>query len=406
MSPLRIITLLFLSSAAAFLSGCHNNEDDEPTGPQAILTLQVDQNYRLQGDTWIFASDQDGEILDVQPYINGQTVTLMSDKHPDKINVTTFSYMFYEGENTQFSFNTWGDVATGTTINFKVEEAHLIDYVRSKATFRISNYTNTLELWNIANGYAYNFNSSLGDGNLEIDLSFYDAPSDILLYSWRSGVPVYYWANGVKTGDVIERDFSTDFMPYPHQLKLDFPGRNTAVILGYDAKKSRNVIMMNTFGFSHPDHPTIGYLDGFDSYDMTVTNEQENGWSTSYRQKGAIDFSFDMPSYTFTLGNNDIQNFSFNFSRNYAYYSAVWQHIVTKEYTWWTVNAPPGYAVKGLSIPPEIIAKYPQLDMDKLVYSSLSLTEVIKGRSYQEFAQSGLDAYLDKTSEVYVYRVK
>lgn len=405
MSPLRIITLLFLSSAAAFLSGCHNDENEEPTGPQAILTLQVDQGYVLQGDSWIFASDQNGEILDVQPYTEGQTVTLMSEKHPDKINVTLFNYYVYEGENTQIYFNTWGDVASGTTLHFEsVNVDPPTSHEVGKATIKVSNYRGSA-LIGISNGYGYSYGGSLSNGNLEIDLSFYGVPSDILLYGWRSDVPVYYMATEVKSNDVVEHDFITDFVPYPHQFQLNFPGKNSAVIRGYDAKKSLSMILMDTNWPYNFDHPVIGYLDGYDSYDMMVTNVKDNG-SITYHQKGAIDFSFDMPTFTFSLTNNDIRNFAFNFSRDYTYSSAIWLHTEAKEYTWWTVSAPPGYAVKGLSIPPELLAKYPQLDMDELKYATMSFTDIIKGKPYAERIQGGFVTSSGDADEAYVYTVK
>jgi hypothetical protein len=406
MSSPRVITLLFLSCAGAFLSGC-NNDDDEPTVlPQTILTLKVDQDYGQQGDRWIFASDENGEILDAQPYADGQTVTLTSEKHPDKINVTLFSYVVYETKNTQISFYTWGDVASGTTLHFKTIKVDNPSNPESgEATIRVSNYTGTA-IVGISNGYGFSYGGSISNGNLEVDLSFYGVPSDILLYGWRSEVPVYYLATGVKSNDVIERDFMTDFTPYPHQFQLNFPGQNSALIQGYDAKKSLNITLMDTSAPNNlSDHPVIGYLDGFDSYDMTVTNVHENG-STTYHQKGAIDFSFDMPTYTFSLSDNTLQNFSFNFSHDYTYHTALWSHVAGKEYTWWTVNAPSGYAVKGLSIPSEIMAKYPRLDMNNLDYASLNFTEVIKGRSYEEFLPGATVANADGAVEDYVYRMK
>jgi len=401
----RIATSLLLSCAGVFLAGCHNNEDSEPIAPQTILTLQVDKDYGQPGDRWIFASDENGEILDTQPYADGQTVTLKSEKHPDKINVTLFSYFEYEGENKQTSFTTWGNVASGTTLHLKtVTVDHPVTPEKGEATIRVSNYTGTA-IVGISNGYGYSYGGSISEGNLEVDLSFYGVPSDILLYGWRSDVPVYYMATGVKSDDVIERDYLTDFMPYPHQVQLNFPGKNSAIIRGYDAKKSLDFTLMDTGWLNLSDHPVIGYLDGFDTYDMTVINVHANG-STTYHQKGAIDLSFDMPTFTASLSNTDIQNFSFEFSRDYTYRTALWTNVVGKEYTWWTVNAPPGYAVKGLSIPSELVAKYPKLDMSKLVYGSLNFTDVIKGRSYEEFAQGVFDINSDDTSEEYVYRVK
>ena len=403
MNHSRIIALLFLSSAGAFLSGCHN-EDAEPTVPQAILTLQVDKGYGLLDDKWIFASDENGEILDVQPYEDGQTITLMSEKRPDKINVTLFKYGALVLVDTQLSFTTWGDVASGTTFHLKAAAPPSNNLERTEADLKISNFNVTMSQLGISNGYSVGYQGSLALGHLALDLSFYGAPSDILLYSWHSDVPVYHMATDVKSNDVIDLDFMTDFTPFPHPFKLDFAGKNAAIIEGYDAKKALNITLLDTWS-TESDHPIIGYLDGYDSYYMRVSNFQANGHSTSYQKKGAINYSFDMPTYAFSVANSTLQNFSFNFSLDYTYSTALWQLISGKEYTWWTVNAPSGYTVKGLSIPSQILAKYPQLDVNKLEHVSTSFTDVVKGRSYQESLPGAVVANADDTYESYTYTV-
>jgi hypothetical protein len=401
MSPSRIPALLFLS-CAVFLSGCHS-DDDEPTGPQNILTVEVDALYGIAGDTWIFATDENGELLDAKPYAAGQTVSLSTSKRSDKINVTFFRYN--KGDfGTDISFNTWVGVATGTTLHFVAPAVPSGDPNPQSvdATIKVSNYASNTAMLGISYGEGYALSGSLLSGNLEIDLSFYDAPADILLYGWRSDVPVYNWAMATKANDVVQRDFNTDFTPYPHQVKLNFEGKNLATVSGYDAKKSRMISLMDTYWLSPSDHPTIGYLDGYDFYQLWVMNSKPNG-STNYYQKGAIDFSFEIPTYTFSLTNSDMQNFSFNFSHAYTYRSINWQYTNGTEYTWWTVNAASGQSVKGLSIPPEIAAKYPQLDMNKFTYSYISFNENLKGPSYLDFMPGVADPGARIASEGYVY---
>ncbi|HEY5744839.1 MAG TPA: hypothetical protein VIU12_02075 [Chryseolinea sp.] len=405
----RIATLLFFSCAGAFLSGCHN-EDADPIEPQAILTLQVDAGYGVGNDKWVFASDENGEVLDVQPYEDGQTVTLMSDKHPAKINVTLFEYGPLASVNTLLAFRSWGDVASGTTFHLKAPKSPTNNPERANASLNITNFNITMSQLGLSYGLGIvGYSGTLALGHLEMDLSYFGAPSDILLYAWQSGVPKYYMAPAVKANDQIDLDFMTDFTPFPHPFKLDFAGSNSAVIEGYDAKKSQTITLLDTYynyGNTGSDHPVIGYLDGYDSYNMRVSNYQANGYNTTYHKKGAINFSFDMPAYTFSVTDRSVKNFTYTFSHHYTFSGAFWQHIDDKEYTWWTVYAPSGYTAKGLSIPSQILAKYPQLDVNKLEFGYMSFYDNIKGRSYVETFPGATIATSEDTAEDYTYTVK
>jgi hypothetical protein len=401
MSLPKSISLLFILCVTFFLSGCHH-ENDEPTGPQTILTLQVDADYGLEGDNWIFASDENGELLDVKSYADGQTVTLMSEKRPEKITVTRFQYKVQDSFGTVATlFNTWAAVPSGTTLHLKADISTGEGWA-DKAVIKVANYSGSVEQVGVSVASGAGVSSWLQSGNLELNLSFSGAPTDILIYCLRDGQPVYNWAKGVKTNDVIERDFITDFTPYPHQFKLNFEGNNSAAILGYHSTSSRPTLLLDSYWTDQSDNPIIGYLDGYDSYEMTVANVKANG-TTRYHRKGDINYSFEIPTYTFSLVNSDMQNFSFNFSRDYTYHEITWYSRIGSGYTLWTVNAPAGESVKDLAIPSEIATKYPQLDVSNLAYYSIEFDQIIKGRTYLESVPGIGATNPEGTLEEYVY---
>jgi len=388
MTPSKSVALLVISGACVFLFGCHGNESENEVTPQpeTILTLQVDADFYLTGDTWVFASDENGEILDVKPYAQGQTVTLSSTRSLDKFNITFFNYL-EQSSGTIISFDTWMAINKGTALRYQTKNAAMPIGPTKHATFKISNYTGILPSALAVGPYADVTATDLVQNNLEMGVALFGITGNITVTGYRAGIPVYNSVEGVEEGSVIERDYETDFIPFPHQYKLDFEGFNSAYITGLDPANSLRQTLLNTDWLYNPTgHPVIGYIDGFDVYETLVVNSQVNGQGniTHHTIGGAPDFSFSMPTYTFSLNKKDMNNFSFNFSEDYTYLSILWLNVTPTVSTVWMVYAPPGQPITGLTIPNEIKTKYPQIDPAKLTYVATHFTRVIEGPTYLE----------------------
>ena len=404
MNRLRNISLLFILGVASLLSGCH--KDDEVTGPHTILTLQVDAGYTLNTeDNWIFATNDGGEVLDVKPYTGGETVTLVSDKAGDKINVTFFTH--HEASSKSSTFTTYASIPSGTVLHFIKPEASSHESLPGTATFMISNFNYLLSSVEFSNGDSYSTSTTITSGEEDTEVSYHGVPSDFLLSGYRAGVPVYNWAKGVKDGDIIKRDFQADFVPFPHQRKLDFEGTNSATLFGTNA--NANLLVLNTFQLAGTayatDQPVIGYIDDFASYYLIVTNTKANG-SVMYLNKGVIDLSFTMPTFTFSLQSSGIQDLSFSFSEDYTYYFSSWAYTQDTEGIRWYVSAPAGVSTKGLSVPNEIAAKYSQIDVSKFLHSSINFTKIVEGASYPMSMPGMTTTSDDKTQKLYTFSPK
>ncbi|HEY5744846.1 MAG TPA: hypothetical protein VIU12_02110 [Chryseolinea sp.] len=400
MNPLRNRSLLFVLCVTFLLFGCH--KDDDVTGPHTILTLQVDAGYPVATDSWIFATNDGGEVLDVKSYIAGQTVTLVSDKVGDKINVTFF--ISSETSSKTSYFSTYADVPGGTVLHLAASASSSQELEQGTVKFMISNYhygSSAVDFSNTGSG-----SGTASSDMLDMDMSFY-GPSDILMSGYRKGVPVYNWAKGVKDGDVVTRDFDADFVDFPHQRKLDFTGTNHGVVYGVNADGSY-LVVLDTYQLLRTtyktDQPVIGYIDGFDSYDMTVTSEKSNG-SISYQNSGALDLSFTMPkAFNFSLQSKGMRDLSFSFSEDYTYYSSIWSYTQDSEYIKWYFHGPAGVSVKGMSLPSEIAAKYPQINMSKFTHADISFTKIVEGGSYLESMLGATVTNDRKTRKEYSYR--
>lgn len=397
MNSLRNRSLLFVLCITFLLFGCH--KDDDVTGPHTILTLQVDAEYPLYTDTWIFATNDGGEVLDVKSYTAGETVTLTSANAGDKINVTFFNHR--ETPSKTSYFVTYADVPAGTELHLAASSSSSPELGPCTAKFKISNYsysTTSLDFSNTGSG-----TGTAAGGVLDMDFSFY-GPSDILISGYCKGVPVFNWARGVKNGDVVTRDFDADFATFPHQRKLDFSGKNRGFVYGVDADGGYRSVL-DTYllsGIYKTDQPILGYIDGFDSYDMTVISDKSNG-SISYHNTGEPDLTFTMPNaFSFSLRSNGMQDLSFNFSEDYTYYYSIWTYTQDSESIKWFFYGPAGVSVKGMSMPSEIAAKYPQVNVSKFTHASIDFIKIVEGGSYLE---SILGATSDhKTRKEYSYQ--
>ncbi|AYB32502.1 hypothetical protein [Chryseolinea soli] len=376
MRYLKSTAPLFVLLVCIFLSGC---QKDEVTGPKAILSLQVDANYTETGDHWIFATDATGEVLDVKPYSAGEAVTLTSEKAVDKMNVTLFRYyedVIITSTYKYTNLNTYADIPVGTALHFG--STTVDNGPKATAHFTIAN-TNGTQV-NFTNGSSLSERSETdftnGVGEL-VDLSFYGAPSDMLMTGYRSGIPVYNWVKGLKDGDVVSRDFQTDFMPYPHQLFLDFGGTSSGYVKARNAA-GKSYFMSDSY-FSTGATPVIGFIDGFASYQMYIDNTKPNG-TVSYYKSGPFNLSPTIPTFNFSISKKDFLDYAFDFSQDYTTYGVTWSYSDGLEYTWWSVSAPAGTTLTKLNIPDEIAAKYPKLDESKFGKISIGFTKVLQGK--------------------------
>jgi len=401
MNQFKTRSLLFVFSIAVLLFGCHKDND---TTSSAILTLRVDAFYQVDADNWIFATNDAGEILDAKPYTAGATVELVSDKAGDKINVTFFNRKALIGASN--SFVTYADVLRGTTLHLENTNAPAPTGQTGQATFMISNFDSSNGLaMEFSNGHSVSLNNSKSSSETDVDVFFYGVPSDFTLTAYRDGVPMYNLVQGVKNGDVIKRDFDVDFLPFPHQRKLDFEGQTYAYLYGLDAK-SNYVAVLGTSqlaGTPYEQQPVIGYLDGFASYEMKISNKKSNG-TVVYQTSGEPDLSFAMPAFTFALNSNGMRDLSFTFSEDYTWYFSTWSYYTDEmDYVSWTFNAPAGTLVKGLAVPDEIAAKYPEIDLSKFEHTGISFTKITEGGSYLESVLGATVVGDHKTVKKYTY---
>src|SRR5688572_3620924 len=394
-SLLYTCRLLCLICASTYLSACSDDNDDEV--PQTLLTLDPQTISNHWSDHWVYATDAHGNILDVKKTVGREQLSLSSLRKVDKFNLNIISGSVGTNGMTYLHMQSYADVETGSTFDVRYGTGGLTLRDPGSVAFKINGYEGPEHGIMFTNrGYYLDYEEKIEGGSFNANIQMCQLPTDVLLTTYRDGVPVYAKFAGVKDGDFLELDMNQNFKPFEHQRKLDFKGySNSGWVLGAYLDDNRkfpgfHFNLIDSYRLNgtkdETDQPVIGYIDGFDTYRMYVSNFQPSGY-VSYWKQGQIEdtfASFDMPTFTYRTLNTDLRHFAFQFSEEFTYYAAYFSSesaIATMD---WAIHAPQGKKVKIGNIPNEILAAYPMIRPEAFEYSGCSLTKVITGDSYKE----------------------
>src|SRR5687767_3124763 len=89
-SLLYTCRLLCLICTGTYLSACFNDDSDIGV-PQTLLTLDPQTIPYLWSDNWVYATDSDGNILDVKRTVGRERLILSSVTKVDKFNLNIVS---------------------------------------------------------------------------------------------------------------------------------------------------------------------------------------------------------------------------------------------------------------------------------------------------------------------------
>ncbi len=386
----------------AFLSGC-SEDGKEPEVPRPLLVLDTEAIPYLTKNHWIYATDADGNLLGVQKAVRGEVVTLPNTTHAQKFNLTIINGSETPDGKTYASILTYADVESGSTVKGQHGTAGLVLIDPGMVTFKITTYDGPAYGMKFTNpGSHLSYTESIESGTLNADIQLCRLPSDVLLTTYRDGVPVYKMLKNVKDGDHVELDMKRDFTPFEHQRTLDFKGYysegtyNEGWVSGAYLDDTRKFIvfpftLIDTYYLRYTKdwtaHPIIGYVDGFDAYDMRVFNTQPSGYVEYNKQ--AIDIeesfnSFKIPTFNFKTFSTDIHHFSFQFSEDFTHYTAYFRSFSDAHELSWEIHAPKGADLNVGDIPYEILAEYPMINPDAFKYEGCRLTKIVSGDSYKE----------------------
>lgn len=378
------------------ISACLSACSDSDKTAQLLVTLDTQVISSIAPVHWVYATDADGNLLDIKKTTGQERLVLTTTRPIDHFNLTIVSASGQaSGAPTYLNIETYADVDRGSTFEARYGVGFTLRDPVSVA-FKLNGYDGPPQgVWFTNRGSHTNYQETIAGGTLHANLLMGGLPSDVLLTTYRHGAPVYAKIQGVKGGDQIELDMNANFTPFEHQRKLNFDGYNSANVAGAYLDSSGKIAslyfdILDTDRLAGSqdatDQPLIGYIDGFDIYQMNLVNYQTSG-AVAYHKQGNLASSFEsftMPTFTFKVLDTNLPRFTYEFSEDFTYYTASFTYDAGIAFMHWTIYAPQGKQVKIGNIPADIAAVYPMLQPEAFRYGGCELTKGINGYTYKE----------------------
>jgi hypothetical protein len=405
--------LYFSATSLLVISAlCSCSKKDSSPASTSALTVTVTDDFMKSlavdtADCWLFISSKSGQVLDSHEITTSGTYNFVSTSTDDSVSLTKFLHQPQSG-SSNFNVSSFF-VKRNSTISFDqaTERATQIPDVTGSATITITDFelpNNVLDYLIITDGYSNIKMGTVGTNSAEVPLRA-DTSSFLIISYNAANQPVYSWAHNVKNGDHITIDFP-NFLPFPKTFYTpEYDNYLVADLYGYYNRQvgfpqASGYIMANIFLPIPSLHPVCGYLEGFDSYEMQVSNG-----TSSYNKLGTLNTSFTLPSRNITVTGADFQNPVISTEGAFTYCDHMWQTSLPDSYTirWYLYSAPGVALPKIMSLPPAIQAKYQAVDITKLVYAHSTYYDYVDGYTYAQSLNDRLTGTQRSTYEFYTW---
>lgn len=394
-----VITLL---TGFVFLLQSCDNEDPGPKG--VLLEVNIAPDYFPDNyDIWMFISDANGNTIDVRQATD--STHLKFSGHPrGSMTLTVFKRVAFTDSGNgriwnSFGFETFQEIAAGSTFDFVYNpngnSSSELTEVIGTTPFTVSNYNDSAQprdafLFSdgVSSPYGlldYNAVVYTG-GNFSSQLRLKKNPSRILATTYRNGVPVHKWLDDVKPAEPLALDFDS-FVP------SKMIGINKPVAAGgIKANNLANGYMLSdlnawqlsrTSDLTKP--PSLGYLEGFEKYYVSVYSRQFHEKDNVYYTKvGALPQSINIPDFTYRIEDTSLYGLSLYFSNEYTAKQAYFITSNSDTQVNWSLYAS-AERFKAPLVPAEIRKLYPMLSVSGLTLEVAAYSYWPDGFTYGEF---------------------
>ncbi len=394
------------------LFACKKNEDPAPgaTSTTTLLTFkQDDPASTANADNWIFATDENGNILDIQHYEGDQTVVLKSDKvkASDKINITIFRYFNPAGESVDF-ISYLGITPTQTWLYNK----RLPSFPTQLGSATL-NFTNTPASplnpgITVTNNLT--FNSTRPTKPNSVTAGLYKIPEKLLAIANIGDVPKYLEWTNVVDGATRTADYPTSFIALQNNFTFSIPASEGCKVIIYGIMNQSGVDP----GYVTPTS-SIGYLNcsmsinagagsiqwgynnGYDVYN-TFAGRYAGKVTREYHKLGTPVSTFSFANHTFTATNASLNGYTFSLSGDYQVRNSRWLGPIAgmNAVLSWSVYSAPGSSQKFLKIPDEIKNAHPELDMTTLTLKDNTFNVYLDGFTYLDLLNGQMNISTSK----------
>jgi len=389
----RLATMIFVGY---FAISC--NSDDPAPQDLATYTLEVNQ------EAWLFASDDDGKLLDGKQLVFGEPVTLSAPNAPETFSLTLVRRL--SPNVAVLDVTTYAGIAPGVVIAPEIYQPvdgnNLVS--SGKSTVRVTNYPLAQELPLVVSDpwQSITYNSS-GQSTPTFSMNVWQSQQRKFIFSgYKDDLthPVYVFADPVDVDATLSADFAT-FTPFEKTIDLkgfDTPlqGKVQFQLYSYSADQPSNGYKMaNLEWYYNGTSPTVkvGYLDDFATYYMNLWVYEIDRQSASlkkslnYTHIGPVTQSIKFLDDDLTVNDKRFGSFDFTFTGEY--------HVKAQRYTsfsnfasiGWTIYSGPNDKATVIEIPSKLAAKYPDIGPSDMTYYESSFYTFDDGFDYKKLVE-------------------
>jgi len=401
--------LILVATLCALVLACSKKDDPEPEQtPEVILSIEVGTQWANW--YWVYATDDNGEVLDIKGCGRGLT-ELKASTELSKINVTLCRKGDPDSQSNNFTFTTYMGVPVKTTIELPDDPIPTPGNDLGAAIFSIANYVESGDpLLNLSFSTRQQNPSvdrpveeSFENNSLVLAYTLRESPAKVLVTGKRGETPVYFLKTGIKPQDQLDLDYNTDFKPADKILKIDYFGYNAATALGFMNGESNSYFLSS----ANTDSQNLGYVDGFDRYQTSIFNNNTvNRNNTQYFKEGTPASAITFPLHNLTVTNPGRATFDFTLIPSYTYARAEWRYSVGSDVITMTTYGDASTKLKCFDFPAKLTEMYQfldKLDRSKILFNTMKVYQHVDGFTYADFLAATLRGEKPATTEVFIF---
>lgn len=317
--------------------------DDEPEAPSPFLTIDNGELYIFSGEYWVFASDADGRIIDIQSINGKRSIELMTTEKGLSTVDLTLAYVYETPTGKSFNFNTYTNVATDRVLKIYHFPGHGAFSGTGDLKVNLANYSedqnnpNNLLFSVLPDGYNPGTMRQTSNSLYVATMAVPVSQGELVVSGHRNDEPVY-WKGPVGPGE-IWLDFNS-FMPQENIMTL--PSGTTGYIFGSTNPSSRVRAMLAQVWVAPPAQAKVGYVPGFSHYftEVYTIGTEADGWvSAMYQNSGTRSNGISFTKPTIDVIDKTPDNFQMTTSSAYDYKSVSWSFGGRDNSIHWTVHS-------------------------------------------------------------------
>lgn len=387
------------------------NEPETPldSSTEVYFSLDIDADYDTSlTDNWIIIHDKDGTLLDYKSYEAGDNLIfeVLKDSLSENISITRLVYRTYasygessplrdhnyrlesyvnieKGSKWRISKKLWGSERIRDTIIGEFELR--VENIYSPVYSTVSNRNGLFSF--SSTGIPHSDSPNVFDMVYD-DLSLFSTPSYMYSCYTKFYENKYLFFDNTEKKSEITLDFNK-FKNFDSYIEVLIPPNHIAFRIFVAEFKDENALKAGIGYTSHDFYEVyngeidvtepiiIGYLDNFDIH-RTIISYRTQNFNFRYEAFGKKPEEIGFPKYepSLQISNESIENFEFLTNVDYSRKVSTWRYLIDENQnsgffnTSWSVYDDNDHHPFLGKIPLEIQEKYPNLNLNKIIYES------------------------------------